>query len=398
MITHAYWGDLAATFAWQRLSRPSTPLLKHGAGSSEVERPGMRAMSAVTTRALDTDIVVDAAPPQPDTGFTSGRKSASSRGSTASDAAANRASSMTPDELADLMAAVCWDVGSEDTAFVIAADLVAHDPTTQVRLRAEPDLESELVLLRVLWQERYQELVAPGLKAQGSVRQFFGRASDRLGEAMKRGVSLPGYVLSRAIAEFREPLNDAATLFIGDVLYYMKQQGTREAPGPIQRKLLQTLALARENQMERGNEPLILLSHSMGGQIVYDVLTSHLPAMEEYRGIRVDFWCATASQVGLFEELKLFLASDPRYGRKENERVVPLPSRDHLGTWWNVWDHNDFISYSVAGIIAGVRDTAYDSGMSLATAHSGYLRRPSFYRRLRTEIVAARNSGWRRSE
>ena len=117
----------------------------------------------------------------------------------------------------------------------------------------------------------------------------------------------------------------------------------------------------------------------MGGQIVYDALTSFLPGDPDpvLRDARIDFWCATASQVGFFEEAKLFLASKATY---KTGHEVPFPQA-HLGVWWNVWDHNDFLSYTVKNIVNGVMDESFDSGMSLIEAHGGYVRRPSFFRR-----------------
>lgn len=58
---------------------------------------------------------------------------------------------------------------------------------------------------------------------------------------------------------------------------------------------------------QRKNEPLIVLTHSMEGQIVYDLVTHFLPRLNRICGI--DSWYATASQVDLFEEMKLFLES-----------------------------------------------------------------------------------------
>ena len=82
----------------------------------------------------------------------------------------------------------------------------------------------------------------------------------------------------------------------------------------ISLRVLDALATARENQQARGGEPLVVLSHSMGGQIVYDLVTHFLPRLDRYAGVRIDYWAAAASQIGLFEEMKLFLASDPATG------------------------------------------------------------------------------------
>ena len=130
----------------------------------------------------------------------------------------------------------------------------------------------------------------------------------------------------------------------------------------------------------------------MGGQIVYDAVTAFLPAIDAAGELRIDFWCASASQVGLFEEMNMFLTHSA--GRAPGK--VPSPGRTHLGGWWNVWDHNDFISYTAAPIIDGVDDESFDTGMSLVSAHSGYLTRPSFYRRFAAKLAAARAAGWHR--
>jgi hypothetical protein len=130
----------------------------------------------------------------------------------------------------------------------------------------------------------------------------------------------------------------------------------------------------------------------MGGQIVYDLVTHFLPKTQS--NLRIDFWCATASQVGLFEEMKLFLASTPQYS-KGNGNKVPFPDKQYLGLWWNVWDHNDFISYTAAPIIDGIDDESYESGVSLIKAHGEYLLRPSFYRKFGDKLAAAKKRNWR---
>ncbi|HEY5985027.1 MAG TPA: hypothetical protein VIV12_01405 [Streptosporangiaceae bacterium] len=35
---------------------------------------------------------------------------------------------------------------------------------------------------------------------------------------------------------------------------------------------------------------------------------------------------------------------------------VPYPDRRYLGGWWNVWDHNDFVSYTGKAIFDGLDD------------------------------------------
>ena len=192
------------------------------------------------------------------------------------------------------------------------------------------------------------------------------------------------------VAEFRSPINDLATKFVGDVLAYVLRRGTPDDAGPIPRRFID--ALRRARAAAPADEPIVVVSHSMGGQIVYDCVTSFLPTIAAHRDLRIDFWCATASQVGLFAELDMFLArsADRAPGK------MAFPDRRHLGAWWNVWDHNDFISYTAAPIFDGVDDESFNSGKTLAGAHSGYLVQPSFHRRFAQKLAAAKAAGWHR--
>jgi len=185
----------------------------------------------------------------------------------------------------------------------------------------------------------------------------------------------------------RRPLEDFVPVFIGDVMTYVVSRGTAEAPGPIIERVLDQLDAAAFAAASR-QEPLVVLSHSMGGQIVYDLVTHFLPRCSGIRGIRIDFWCAAASQVGLFEELGLFIESDPTCGA-ETGRMAQHPSGAHLGGWWNVWDHADLLSFRAAGIIEGVDDSPFFASGSLATDHYRYLANAEFYRALGERVAAS---------
>jgi hypothetical protein len=185
----------------------------------------------------------------------------------------------------------------------------------------------------------------------------------------------------------RRPLEDFLPVFMGDVMTYVVSRGTADAPGPIIERVLHQLDAAAFAAASR-REPLVVLSHSMGGQIVYDLVTHFLPRLPEHHGIRIDYWCAAASQVGLFEELGLFIESDPTCGA-ETGRMAPHPSSDHLGGWWNVWDHADLLSFRAAGIIEGVDDSPFFASGSLATDHYRYLANAEFYRSLAERVAAS---------
>ena len=190
-----------------------------------------------------------------------------------------------------------------------------------------------------------------------------------------------------AVTAIRRPLEDFVPVFIGDVMTYIATRGTADAPGPIIERALDGLEVAAFAAESR-EEPLVVLTHSMGGQIVYDLVTHFLPRMPEHRELRVDFWCAAASQVGFFEELGLFLESRADRGHGPAS-LTALPSPDRLGGWWNVWDHADLLSFRAAGIFEGVDDSPFFAAGSLTTDHNKYLAAPEFYRQFAERLHAS---------
>lgn len=386
-----YWGDIPQ-FAWDRMSRPLSQLLGQGGQTSMTELERAKLMAAVSDALKGLSITPSATRPS---------RLIAAGPSTVSDPAQPllRLKNLTPDELSDLAVTVIQNMPADafkQSLAAIAADEVAHDPVTYRQLAACPDTTAELALLQQLISERYDQLEKreTGLIGQGP--GWLQDMQDHLGEALSRADQSPGFAVSQVLGEIRPPLNNFITLFLGDVFTYLVNRKDASAPGEIPQRLLDGLAKARAIQKQRPDEPLVVLSHSMGGQIVYDVVTSFLPKMDLYKDIRVDFWCATASQVGLFEELKLFLAPSDQYSLARRNKV-PFPDRRYLGVWWNVWDSNDFLSYTVKPIFEGVDDEPYSSGMSVLGAHGGYLQRPSFYRVFAAKLRSARANNWSRS-
>jgi len=364
-IRSADWFQLCDEPKWGGISRPRTVLLGHGAQSERNEL---------------IDTIVENVPrvTAPTSSLTSGH--ATSPGQTAR-------IDMLPDlDLADLIAvsAPTPDMDALQRARIgISADRVARDPVVRDNLKAAKNLDDQLKIVADAVRadvERQSTLVAAG------ALDVFRNMRDRVSESISRTLSKPAVAATLLAGELRPTLNDFVTRFLGDVLFYITRRGLPGAPGSIPKVLLDELVTAQINKEARGGEPIVLLTHSMGGQIAYDVVTSFLPASRS--SIKVDFWCATASQVGFFEELNMFLASSKDFS-KATGRKTPLFS-NHLGHWWNVWDHNDIISFTTKGIFAeGVDDEEFWTGMSVAAAHGGYLERPSFYRLFAEKLKVA---------
>ena len=383
LIDDAFWGDCGVQFAWDGASRPRSRLLGQGAEDARVSDLQGALTAAAFAETLGR-LPEPAARPSASGGLVAGG------GTGQPGTPALRLHRLTPAELSDLLASIISGTtapGAEQTRLILAADAVAEDLATALAGAATPADELERLLERV--RDR-AGAPAPGALVGMGADGVWSRIGDRLREATDRALGLPAYAVSVAAAELRRPLNDLVSQFAGDVFVYLRERGQAGSPGPIPTRLLDKLAAADADRRARNGEPLVVLTHSMGGQLVYDAVTHFLPRTPEFSGIRVDFWCATASQVGFFEEAKLFLASDKAIRAPAR---VPFPAA-HLGVWWNVWDHNDVISFTAQGIIDGVRDEPYDTGLSLASAHGGYLSRPSFFRRLAQRLADAKAAGW----
>ncbi len=221
-------------------------------------------------------------------------------------------------------------------------------------------------------------------RTQAQWESFGGVAlAERLKEAWGRISSLPASAVSSAVLALkRKKTHLGAAQFLGDVFQYLNKRGDKETPGPIVKKVLGELRRARDAGISR-DPKLIVIGHSLGGVISYDILSYFDPS------IHVDVLVTVGSQVALFEEMALCRASRPDF--------VPNPTSDRLlpptnvGRWLNVLDPNDVFSFRVEGVFEsfraegvfrGVKDFQYETGYGAMSAHSGYFQRPSFYERL----------------
>lgn len=188
----------------------------------------------------------------------------------------------------------------------------------------------------------------------------------------------------QTLRDLRRPLEGFVPYFLGDALKYFMARGTPRQPGPIAARVLDAVKRSWHLSRERG-EPLVIVTHSMGGQLIYDALTSFIPADPELKDLRAAVWCAAASQVGPCKELGLFLDDQTGEG-------TALNASPHLGYFWNVWSDRDFLSFSAEGVVPGVHDTAFPLGGR--SPHMAYLQRPEFYRTLaaRVRVQVARDA------
>lgn len=208
---------------------------------------------------------------------------------------------------------------------------------------------------------------------------------DAIKEGLDRFSSVAGNLSSRALlALTRKPLNTAVAYFIGDIFVYLDERGEQATPGPIIREIAGQLDQAVAAIDPTYDPYLIVIAHSMGahcmgGNIVYDLLTHFAP-----NSYAVDILVTVGSQVALFEELKLYKASQKGIPIDPRQQRVAKPAG--VKQWLNVYDPNDVLSFAAAGVFEEATDFVYTTGKSVISAHTAYFLRGSFYRRLGTRI------------
>ncbi|MEU2689785.1 hypothetical protein ABZ654_39120 [Streptomyces hygroscopicus] len=163
-------------------------------------------------------------------------------------------------------------------------------------------------------------------------------------------------------------------LLMGDVMGYFAERGTLETPGRIVERISGSLDEAARDAALRG-EPLVVLAHSMGANIVHDVLSHFRP------DVRVDLLVTVGTQVGLFEELKLFASSDHKV---PNARCPKVAALQNVGRWLNVLDRSDPLAFAAAPVFAGAEDLVFRTGAWWA--HGGYLTSCDFHARLARRV------------
>lgn len=210
-------------------------------------------------------------------------------------------------------------------------------------------------------------------------REEFGGGSTRA--AVMGAVSR---VRSSAVATAGAPVADLVrsrlmpplTVFLGDVLTYLRQRTETGADG-FGAKIGEEI---RQASAERGpRDPFVLVAHSMGGNIVYDLLSGML----RDAGVTVDLLVTVGSQVAFFEELSLFSPHPADVPGIAGQRL-PMPPGVHR--WVNVYDLNDVLSFRAAPVFEGVEDYSFRSGR--VRAHSAYFIMASFYARLAERLGA----------
>lgn len=367
-VFNPYWGDDAVKFAWDRDSLPSQRIEQFGGSSELIE-------AAITQAAIQLPEV----------------------------------ESIAEDQLLPVLASrsmidainLLWTVAgiSEEDADK-ASELATTARNTLAYAEAHPkpgwlgDVKSnEQFVERLIeavdsWQQDQQgsatesfglgnvwnTLTHAADNVVSGTRKVVRRAKDAVTDAARGAVAGATNPLVRLV---RPSLNEGITIFFGDVFHYFRCREKHREECPIVKAIA---AAFREAAAQRSSDdPLIIVGHSLGGVISYDLLSSFL--VDE---IHCDLFLTVGSQVALFEEMKLYEASDPA---KRKGTKIGRPASIHC--WTNVFDHADVFSYQTEPVFDGVNDFEYSTGETVVAAHSAYLLQPAFHNRLHERIKGA---------
>jgi hypothetical protein len=399
-IENPYWGDLGARFRFDLVSVPTEGVENFGPGDELMARVLQETLPEEAAAAL-----ADARPAEGTFLLTLARRHSLA---VAVDA---------------LVAASALDVPGEGEGTAAPSTELAAFAARAVRYAesnpdlswlADPTTDDEFV-------ERLLQEVQTGQPAAASTETFGGihlpeglkRAAKKLGRVASGAVratvdaakgivrgavgavvgGVGGVIGGAAIAAAPDAIVGAvrpvatrrAGLFFGDVFAYLAD---RE---PIQEIVTGALRAA-DAQRTEADPRLIVVAHSMGGNIVYDLLTSVLAGEVQAGKFRIDAFVTVGSQVGLFKELALYTedGTGATIRRPPGDARPPkVPKPAGVGTWVNVFDPVDVLGFAAAGVFTDVSDFAFSNEASPLHAHSLYFFRPRFHQRLRVRLAEA---------
>lgn len=195
--------------------------------------------------------------------------------------------------------------------------------------------------------------------------------SARTGVKKVRDVrrSATSHLAAAAITSpMRRLFHERLFLFIGDSFLYFGQRGTPQSPGPIVQKVSDALDEAWSKKGINGDSELIVVAHSMGGNIVTDIASHFRPDRE------IDILITVASQFPLFADLHMFPGLETR-----NRPIAKPPN---VKRWINFYDVNDVFAFTAQPMFHDVEDVDFASGKLGITTHADCFKFVSLYERM----------------
>lgn len=353
-VAFPYWGDLATRFAWDMDSLPSGEMQALG-GTANIDLQPLLAH------------LRDAFPnlPKQDPLTALAKKYLPLAVDVVTDLALQNAAKGEEDDIAEFVVrASAYAEANPSPAWLTQ---INNDQQFLAILQANiveqaPDVQA-LGGLKTAFGKIAQKLSMAGLKLKQAVKSAAGRAVDKAGD----------FASTKLLAASRGSLNATLGRFFGDVFIYLEGRGAAGSPGAIGALILKAFDDARAATPQ---EPFVIIAHSLGGVISFDLLSHFRP------DVQVDLFVSVGSQIAHFEELKLYKASNQAIVKPQRAATPP-----NIGRWINIYDEVDIFSYSVQRVFDRVDvDGRYDTQTYTIKAHGAYFEQDRFYQRLRARI------------
>lgn len=351
-----YWGDLASTFAWDMASLPTGHVNALGPAVDDSLRP--------LIAALDDDLSDATSAKQQPLLTLAKSKGLPHAVAVTSDLLLQTAAESQAVEVADfIFAAHGYSEANPNPPWLgtlTTDEQLLNKLVTEAKTSPPAGVQALGALDKVL-----NPLAAAGAKFKSAMQAAANTVLDRTGN----------FASSKLLAWQRRPLNETLGRFFGDIFVYFDKRGDKAAPGPIPKLILDAIDAAKA--AGPANEPLILIGHSLGGVICFDLFSYFRP------DLTVDLFVTVGSQVSHFEEMKRFKISNPAIRAPQK---APTPA--NIKRWINIFDEVDIFSYACDHIFDRVIDFEYDTQTYVIKAHGAYFEQDRFYQRLRARIDA----------
>jgi hypothetical protein len=271
--------------------------------------------------------------------------------------------------------------------------LNAINPATgELRLQNDSDFLETLIV-----KVNQAAVIEPGVESFGgnTILDWMKTAAQGLAQVASKTVSaitgaaagaLTGAVAGGALSGvpgttlrvLRPLVTQRAGVFLGDAFVYLAQRGSREQPGDIIKTVIGAIEQAEQQKTATDNR-LIVIAHSMGGNIIYDLLTHYRP------DLKVDLFVTVGSQVAVFKELGLYKEDESFQSSTTPRPRIAKPQ--NVGAWMNVFDPLDVLGFAVEAVYEDTKDFAYSNEATVLNAHTLYFLRPKFHQRLRARMA-----------
>lgn len=267
--------------------------------------------------------------------------------------------------------AICYELDRSDNAEeqMLAENIALYSASVEPRgVSAEP-VHPDWLFTVTTDEAFLDRLFIEARSITDQTPVTLGVLGDVKGKVLNAGIGLIDGKLERIVRK----MTPSIATFLGDVGVYLKNGDAR---GRIKSEVMADIEKAATEAKVDGR-PLILIGHSMGANILYDILSNpqDVGEMAEKVGfaISIDLFLTVGTQLGLLEEFDLFSTS--RTGARPRK-----PS--FIDRWWHVYNQMDVLSFRAAPVIDGVEEFRVDTRANIIDAHTAYFTSKLFQTRL----------------